>query len=107
MDWIKNLIEKVILPGKPWNEFLLQYRITPLSAEIPSPAQILFGRKFRSNLTTIMPSQLINSKIKQQKELTAKKEDKFYVQNTNYTTEMSLEVGQKICHQDQRNGLLV
>ena len=37
----KNLIEKAILEDKPWNQFLLQHRITPLSAEIPSPAEIL------------------------------------------------------------------
>ena len=95
----KKLIEKAILEDKPWNEFLLQYRITPLSAEIPSPAEILFGRKFRSNLT-VLPSQLMNSTIKKQRELIAKKENKFYPQNRSSTTEMSLEVGQKIWHQD-------
>ena len=95
----KKLIEKAILEDKPWNEFLLQYRITPLSAEIPSPAEILFGRKFRSNLT-VLPSQLMNSTIKKQRELIAKKENKFYPQNRNSTTEMPLEVGQKIWHQD-------
>ena len=42
----------------------------------------------------------MNSKIKQQRELIAKKEGKFYVQNTNSTTEMPLEIGQKIWHQD-------
>ena len=85
----KNLIEKA----------KANHRITLLSAEIPSPAEILFGRKFRSDLT-IMPSQHMNSKIKQQRELIAKKEGKFYVQNTNSTTEMPLEIGQKIWHQD-------
>ena len=95
----KNLIEKTILEDKPWNQFLLQHRITPLSAEIPSPAEILFGRKFRSDLT-VLPSQLMNSTIKKQRELIAKKEGKFYPQNRNSTTEMPLEIGQKIWHQD-------
>ena len=95
----KNLIEKAILEDKPWNQFLLQHRITPLSAEIPSPPEILFGRKFRSDLT-MLPSQLMNSTINKQRELIAKKENKFYPQNKSSTTEMPLEIGQKIWHQD-------
>ena len=42
----------------------------------------------------------MNSTIKKQRELIAKKEGKFYPQNKNSTTEMPLEVGQKIWHQD-------
>ena len=44
----KRLIEKAVLQGKPWNALLLQHRITPLSSDIPSPAEILFGRKLRT-----------------------------------------------------------
>ena len=40
----KNLIEKAIQSGKPWHSFIQEYRITPLSSTIPSPAEILFGR---------------------------------------------------------------
>ena len=42
----KNLIEKAIKQDLPWNKLLLDYRCTPISSEIPSPAEILFGRKF-------------------------------------------------------------
>ena len=41
----KNLIEKAVLQDLPWNQLLLDYRCTPVSSEIPSPAEILFGRK--------------------------------------------------------------
>ena len=41
----KNLIEKAVLQDPPWNQLLLDYRCTPISSEIPSPAEILFGRK--------------------------------------------------------------
>ena len=41
----KNLIEKAVLQDLPWNQLLLDYRCTPISSEIPSPAEILFGRK--------------------------------------------------------------
>ena len=41
----KNLIEKAVLQDLPWNKLLLDYRCTPISSEIPSPAEILFGRK--------------------------------------------------------------
>ena len=40
----KNLIEKAIQSDKPWHSFIQEYRITPLSSTIPSPAEILFGR---------------------------------------------------------------
>ena len=42
----------------------------------------------------------MNSTIKKQRELIAKKENKFYPQNRSSTTEMPLEGGQKIWHQD-------
>ena len=41
----KNLIEKAVRQDLPWNQLLLDYRCTPISSEIPSPAEILFGRK--------------------------------------------------------------
>ena len=41
----KNLIEKAVRQDLPWNRLLLDYRCTPISSEIPSPAEILFGRK--------------------------------------------------------------
>ena len=41
----KNLIEKAAKQDLPWNRLLLDYRCTPISSEIPSPAEILFGRK--------------------------------------------------------------
>ena len=72
----KNLIEKAVLQDLPQNQLLLDYRCTPISREIPSPAEILFGRKFQSSIS-ILPSQVMNDKICKQREL-AKKEGKFY-----------------------------
>ena len=73
----KNLIEKAVLQDLPWNQLLLDYRCTPISSEIPSPAEILFGRKLRSSIS-ILPSQVMNERICKQRELLAKKEGKFY-----------------------------
>ena len=69
----KNLIEKAVKQDLPWNKLLLDYRCTPISSEIPSPAEILFGRKFRSSIS-ILPSQVLNDRISKQRELIAKKE---------------------------------
>ena len=44
----KHLIDKATLQGLTWNRLLLDYRCTPISSSIPSPAEILFGRKFHS-----------------------------------------------------------
>ena len=73
----KNLIEKAVRQDLPWNRLLLDYRCTPISSEIPSPAEILFGRKLRSSIS-ILPSQIMNDRISKQRELIAKKEGKFY-----------------------------
>ena len=73
----KNLIEKAVLQDLPWNQLLLDYRCTPISGEIPSPAEILFGRKLRSSIS-ILPSQVMNDRICKQRELLVKKESKFY-----------------------------
>ena len=73
----KNLIEKAVRQDLPWNRLLLDYRCTPISSEIPSPAEILFGRKLQSSIS-ILPSQVMNDRISKQRELIAKKEGKFY-----------------------------
>ena len=62
----KNLIEKAVLQDLPWNQLLLDYRCTPISSEIPSPAEILFGRKLRSSIS-ILPSQVMNDRISKQR----------------------------------------
>ena len=77
----KNLIEKAVRQDLPWNQLLLDYRCTPISSEIPSPAEILFGRKLRSSIS-ILPSQVMNDRISKQRGLITKKEGKFYT-NTN------------------------
>ena len=72
----KHLIDKATLQGLTWNRLLLDYRCTPISSSIPSPAEILFGRKFHSEL--MLPSQVINPHINSQREMIAKKEGKFH-----------------------------
>ena len=93
----KSLIEKAILQDLPWNRFLLDYRCTPISSEIPSPAEILFGRKLRSSIS-ILPSQVLNDRISKQRELIAKKEGKFYNPNDfqNRIKTLPFEAGQNV-----------
>ena len=59
------------------------YRYTPISSEIPSPAEIQFGRKLRSSIS-ILPSQVMNDRISKQRELIAKKEVKFYTNTKDF-----------------------
>ena len=95
---LKNLIEKSLQLNKPWFYLLHEHHITPISENIPSPAEILFRRRMRSNLS-IIPSQLMNPRISKQCEEIAKKENKLYTTG-HIDTEMDLEVGQPIWHQD-------
>ena len=98
----KNLIEKSIKQDLPWNKLLLDYRCTPISSEIPSPAEILFGRKFRSSIS-ILPSQVLNDRISKQRELIAKKEGKFYASTQDFHDRIKalpFEAGQNVWLQD-------
>ena len=79
----KNLIEKAVLQDLPWNQLLLDYRCTPISSEISSPAEILFGRKLQSSIS-ILPSQVMNDRICKQRELLAKEEGKFYTNTQDF-----------------------
>ena len=52
----KKLMDKSLKEGKPWNFGLLQYWTTPISSTLPSPLEMLTGRKPRSNLPQIPSS---------------------------------------------------
>ena len=52
----KKLMEKSIKDGKPWNYRLLQYRVTPIASNLPSPLTALTGRKLRTSLPQIPSS---------------------------------------------------
>ena len=50
---LKRLIEKSIKDGKLLNYGLMQYCVTPISSTIPSPLEVLTGRKLRTSLPQI------------------------------------------------------
>ena len=52
----KKLMEKSVKEGKPWNYGLLQYRTTPISSTLPSPLEMLTGRKPHSSLPQLASS---------------------------------------------------
>ena len=94
----KNLIEKAVKQDLPWDRLLLDYRCTPISSEIPSPTEILFGRKLRSSIS-ILPSQIMNDRIRKQRELIAKKEGKFYTNVKDFQNRIKalpFEAGQNV-----------
>ena len=101
----KNLIEKAIRQDLPWNRLLLDYRCTPISSEIPSPAEILFGRKLRSSIS-ILPSQVMNDRISKQRELIVKKEGKFYTNVKDFQDRIKalpFETGQNVWLQNSNS----
>ena len=95
----KNLIEKALLQDLPWNRSILDYRCTPISSDIPSPAEILFGRRFRSSIS-ILPSQVMNDRISTIRELIAKKEGKYHPYSDPKNPILPLEPGQNVWLQD-------
>ena len=49
----KKLMDKSLKEGKPWNFGLLQYQTTPISSTLPSPLEMLTGRKPHLNLPQV------------------------------------------------------
>ena len=94
----KHLIDKATLQGLTWNQLLLDYRCTPTSSSIPSPAEVLFGRKFHSEL--MLPSHVINPHISSQRQIIARKEGKFHPISTTSYNVIPYEAGQRIWIQD-------
>ena len=66
--------------------------------QLPSPAEILFGRKFRSEL--MLPSQVINPHISSQREMIARKEGKFHPISMTSNNMIPYEAGQCVWIQD-------
>ena len=56
MGIAKKLMEKSVKEGKPWNYGLLQYRTTPICSTLPSPLEMLTGRKPHSSLPQLPSS---------------------------------------------------
>ena len=52
----KKLMEKSVKEGKPWNYGLLLYRTTPISSTLPSPLEMLTGRRPHSSLPQLPSS---------------------------------------------------
>ena len=94
----KPLIDKATLQGLTWNHLRLDYRCTPISSSIPSPAEILFGRKFHSKL--MLPSQVINHHISSHREMIARKEGKFHPISMTSNNMIPYEAGQRVWIQD-------
>ena len=65
----KKLMDKSSKEGKPWNFGLLQYRTTPISSSLPSPLEMLTGRKPCLNLPQVPSSighNMDSSRIRQE-----------------------------------------
>ena len=52
----KKLMEKSVKDGKLWNYGLMQYRTTPISSTLPSPLEMLTGRRPHSTLPQLPSS---------------------------------------------------
>ena len=50
----KKLMEKSVKDGKPWNYALLEYRVTLIAGNLPSPLEALVGCRPRTSLPQIL-----------------------------------------------------
>ena len=88
----KKLMEKSVKEGKLWNYGLLQYRTTPISSTLPSPLEMLTGRRPHSTLPQLPSSigkNMETSRI--QEELIRRQPN-----NTSTGAHMDLDPGQPV-----------
>ena len=88
----KKLMEKSVKEGKPWNYGLLQYWTTPISSTLPSPLEMLTGRRPHSTLPQLPSSigkNMETSRI--QEELLRRQPN-----NTSTGAHMDLDPGQPV-----------
>ena len=69
----KHLIDKATLHRLTWNRLLLDYRCTPISSSIPSPAEILFRQKILFRIDVTFTSHQSSHKQPREKWLPGKK----------------------------------
>lgn len=93
---IKNIMKKTSYERSDFNMAMLEYYNTPISSEIPSPAELLYNRKLRS--TVPCPPNLLQPKIHRgtSEKLRQRQQSQktFYDQRSKYLK--PLQSGQKV-----------
>ena len=96
----KKLMEKSVKDGKPWNYGLMQYRTTPISLTLPSPLEMLTGRRPHSTLPqlpSVIGKNMETSKICE--ELLRRQP------NTSTGNKMDLDPGQPVFVKEVRGNI--
>lgn len=93
---IKNIMKKTFFDKTDFNIAMLEYMNTPISCDIPSPAELLYNRKLRSIVPC--PPQILKPKI--HKNILNKFDHRRNIQKTYYDRTSKyltpLHVGQKV-----------
>ena len=87
----KKLMQKSVKDGKPWNYGLMQYRTTPISSTLPSPLEMLTGRRPHSTLPQLPLSIGKNMETSRIQEELLRRQP-----NTSTGAHMELDPGQPI-----------
>ena len=87
----KKLMEKSVKDGKLWNYGLMQYRTTPISSTLPSPLEMLTGRRPHSSLPQLPSSIGKNMETSRIREELLRRQP-----NTSTGAHMDLDPGQHV-----------
>ena len=87
----KKLMDKSVKDGKPWNYGLMQYRTTPISSTLPSPLEMLAGRRPCSTLPQLPSTTGKNMETSKICEELLRRQP-----NTSTATPMELDPGQPV-----------
>ena len=91
---VKRTLEKAKKTGEDTEMALLCLRATPIDNELPSPAELLFGREIQDNMLRILDSCVSGERIVQRLRTKQYNQKRYYDQNTRILP--NLTAGQKI-----------
>ncbi|XP_064646631.1 uncharacterized protein K02A2.6-like [Lineus longissimus] len=105
---VKNLLKKALESGEDANLALLNYRSTPISSNLPSPARLLMNRDLRTLLPTtprLLKSQAIDNDLIKDNLQDRQNKQKFYYDRKAQTELPPLEKGQNVRLFNQKSKL--
>ncbi len=107
IETVKKVMIKAIDSRTDLNMALLGLRTTPVDAIIPSPAEMLNGRKQRGNLPVIIKNSTPRKDEIYDRMLDHQESQRDYHNRSGIVELLPLKTGQKVTVQNTKNGTMV
>ncbi|KAK7093532.1 hypothetical protein V1264_007265 [Littorina saxatilis] len=101
---VKNIMTKAKESHSDINIALLAFRSTPIDHKLPSPAELLYSRKLKTNLPSVIPNTLSKKKEVRKQLEKRQQQQKMYHDRTATCSLPPLSKGQPVMMQKEEGG---